>query len=299
MASPEMPQGKHKFTAEGPQQEEPPPDEPSTSAAALPYSPHKTPYSPHKTPYGLDRPRTQPWQMQEIDRKRQLSERSSARPAPPTPTTSKRFGPPTPTTTKLFGGLEELPPSDRRVSTRAPRPELPPFDSRPLSTKARHAITRGGELSTRRQRFTAATGSPTGRFHPDASRRVELRGADPHTNIDYFACRADKYGRVAPDNDRNMKEASFLASQAYIESLRFCAPPPYSREIVSARPARTLDGTRVPLPLTAAVPHCGRPGGQHDLARRGARDRRAHARQHGHVQRAAYDREPLYIDGAH
>ena len=44
--------------------------------------------------------------------------------------------------------------------------------------------------------------------------RKSLRKADPHTNIDYYA------PNNAPDNDRKMKESSFLASQAFIESLR-------------------------------------------------------------------------------
>lgn len=58
------------------------------------------------------------------------------------------------------------------------------------------------------------THSPSGRFHPDALRRREIRQVDMHNDIDYYA----PHG--APDNDRNMKEASWLCSQAFIESLR-------------------------------------------------------------------------------
>ena len=39
--------------------------------------------------------------------------------------------------------------------------------------------------------------------------------ADMHTNIDYLAPNG------APDNDRKMKEASWLTGQAFIESLRY------------------------------------------------------------------------------
>ena len=39
--------------------------------------------------------------------------------------------------------------------------------------------------------------------------------ADMHVNIDYMA----PHG--APDNDRKMKEASWLTGQAFIESLRY------------------------------------------------------------------------------
>lgn len=58
------------------------------------------------------------------------------------------------------------------------------------------------------------TASPTGRFLPDRVERKEVRSCDMHTSIDYF-----KAGG-ALDNDRNMKEASWLTSQAWVESLR-------------------------------------------------------------------------------
>ena len=77
--------------------------------------------------------------------------------------------------------------------------------------------------STRRSRpsnYTARvsshtqTHSPSGRYHPDATRRREIRQCDITANIDYYA----PHG--APDNDRKMKEASWLTSQAFVESLR-------------------------------------------------------------------------------
>ncbi len=72
--------------------------------------------------------------------------------------------------------------------------------------------------------FTTATGasrpsrvtnSPTGRAHPNPDRRAELRDTDMFTNILYFSPGG------APDNDRKMKEASWMSSQAWFESLRY------------------------------------------------------------------------------
>ena len=57
------------------------------------------------------------------------------------------------------------------------------------------------------------TASPTGRYAANAYERTMLRQFDPYSNIDYIAA-------GAPDNDRSLKEASWLASQAFIESLR-------------------------------------------------------------------------------
>ena len=59
------------------------------------------------------------------------------------------------------------------------------------------------------------TTSPSGRMHPNPVRRAELRKADMFHNIDYYG------GIGAPDNDRLMKEASFLTSQSWFESLRY------------------------------------------------------------------------------
>lgn len=60
----------------------------------------------------------------------------------------------------------------------------------------------------------SVTLSPTGRFHPTVDGRRQVRAADMHGDIDYFA----PHG--APDNDRKLKEASWITSQAFIESLR-------------------------------------------------------------------------------
>jgi hypothetical protein len=62
---------------------------------------------------------------------------------------------------------------------------------------------------------TNRTSSPTGRYHPDPERKLEIRSADLHANIDYLA----PHG--APDNDRKAKESSWLVSQAFIEGLRY------------------------------------------------------------------------------
>lgn len=69
--------------------------------------------------------------------------------------------------------------------------------------------------SSRSTMVTNRTSSPTGRYHPDPERRLEIRKSDLHANIDYLA----PHG--APDNDRKMKESSWLVSQAFIEGLRY------------------------------------------------------------------------------
>jgi len=81
---------------------------------------------------------------------------------------------------------------------------------------ARGRYTSRSAMSTSRSMMTTArSSSPTGRYHPDPTRRLELRKADMHVNIDYMAPNG------APDNDRKMKEASWLTGQAFIESLRY------------------------------------------------------------------------------
>jgi len=70
-------------------------------------------------------------------------------------------------------------------------------------------------------RHFSLTASPTGRFSANSYERTMLRSLDPYTNIDYIAA-------GAPDNDRNMKEASWLASQAFVESLRSYPQSSYS-----------------------------------------------------------------------
>jgi len=72
-----------------------------------------------------------------------------------------------------------------------------------------------GAMSSRSSALTNRTSSPTGRFHPDPERRLDIRKADIHSNIDFMA----PYG--APDNDRKAKESSWLVSQAFIEGLRY------------------------------------------------------------------------------
>jgi len=79
-----------------------------------------------------------------------------------------------------------------------------------------------------RNAWEGRTTSPTGRFHQDAGRRADVRGADLHSSINYYATtrtervfhRTGDNVYEAPDNDRKMKESSFLTSQAWFESLR-------------------------------------------------------------------------------
>lgn len=79
-----------------------------------------------------------------------------------------------------------------------------------------------------RTAWKGKTTSPSGKGHPDRDRRNEVRNADMHTNINYYAtmrdmhhsCSSTDASYTAPDNDRKMKEASFLTSQAWFESLR-------------------------------------------------------------------------------
>ena len=81
---------------------------------------------------------------------------------------------------------------------------------------ARGAYSARSAMTTSRSMMTPVrSSSPTGRYHPDPTRRLELRKADLHANIDYLAPNG------APDNDRKMKEASWLTGQAFIESLRY------------------------------------------------------------------------------
>ena len=80
------------------------------------------------------------------------------------------------------------------------------------------------------------THSPSGRFHPDPLRRLEIRSADISANIDYYA----PHG--APDNDRKMKEASWLCSQAFIETLRVYPDPFESRPIRMPGETVAFDG---------------------------------------------------------
>ena len=77
----------------------------------------------------------------------------------------------------------------------------------------------GGGASTRSNMsglpISQRTSSPSGRMHPNPTRRAELRKADMFNNIDYYG------GHGAPDNDRLVKEASWLSTQSWFESLRY------------------------------------------------------------------------------
>ena len=76
--------------------------------------------------------------------------------------------------------------------------------------------TKRGTMSSRSSAaLTNRTSSPTGRYHPNPDRRLDIRKADIHANIDYLAPNG------APDNDRKAKESSWLVSQAFIEGLRY------------------------------------------------------------------------------
>jgi len=89
------------------------------------------------------------------------------------------------------------------------------------------------------RRQLTVTKSPSGRYSGNPLERIELRKFDPYSNIDYVAGNRD--GVAAPDNDRRMKESSWLTSQAFVESLRAYPPktPP--------------NGSRSQSPLKAGI----------------------------------------------
>jgi len=87
-----------------------------------------------------------------------------------------------------------------------------------------------------RQGWKGRTTSPTGRGHPDRDRRNDVRKADLHADIDYFATQRDPSGVTgstgdpvftAPNNDQKNKEASWLASQVrgMIQRAPICTVP--------------------------------------------------------------------------
>ena len=87
-----------------------------------------------------------------------------------------------------------------------------------------------------RQGWKGRTTSPTGRGHPDRDRRNDVRKADLHADIDYFATQRDPSGVTgstgdpvftAPNNDQKNKEASWLASQVrgMIQRAPICSVP--------------------------------------------------------------------------
>jgi hypothetical protein len=80
-----------------------------------------------------------------------------------------------------------------------------------LAPQGMGASTRSMSVPPTSQR----TSSPSGRMHPNPVRRAELRKADMFHNIDYYG------GIGAPDNDRLVKEASWLSTQSWFESLRY------------------------------------------------------------------------------
>ena len=103
-----------------------------------------------------------------------------------------------------------------------PRSVLAPAS--PTASGAGSALS-SAELASRRsaeayERSRLRTSSsPNGRGHPDPQRRREIRRYDVTANIDFHAPRG------APDNDRRMKEATYLPCQAYAESLRVYPEP--------------------------------------------------------------------------
>ena len=133
---------------------------------------------------------------------------------------SSRVGAPSAT-----GGAQSARASSAGQSPGSARKQLPqssrtsPFGT-PGSTSRARTPAYVARLSAHEK-----THSPSGRFHPDSLRRREIRGVDMHTDIDYYA----PHG--APDNDRKMKEQSWLCSQAFIESLRVYPDPFEKRPI--------------------------------------------------------------------
>ena len=110
--------------------------------------------------------------------------------------------------------------SSRSPSARSPSARSP-FAATGSSTSRSRPPTYSARLSAHEK-----THSPSGRYHPDSLRRREIRSVDMHTDIDYFAAGG------APDNDRRMKEQSWLCSQAFIESLRVY-PDPFEKRPVA------------------------------------------------------------------
>lgn len=119
-----------------------------------------------------------------------------------------------------------VPRGKRRHRTAPGRTERTPKTERTKQSTYRGSPTTKAALA--RSGWQGRTASPTGRGHPDRDRRNELRGADLHGDIDYFATQRIPYQTAttgdpvytAPNNDQKMKEASWLASQAWFESLR-------------------------------------------------------------------------------
>jgi len=98
-------------------------------------------------------------------------------------------------------------------------PAPPAWDKNGMGHGSPSLAPMGGGASTRSQMSglptSQRTSSPSGRMHPNPVRRAELRKADMFHNIDYYG------GFGAPDNDRLVKEASWLSTQSWFESLRY------------------------------------------------------------------------------
>jgi len=98
-------------------------------------------------------------------------------------------------------------------------PAPPAWDKNGMGMGSPQLAPMGGGASTRSQMSglptSQRTSSPSGRMHPNPVRRAELRKADMFHNIDYYG------GFGAPDNDRLVKEASWLSTQSWFESLRY------------------------------------------------------------------------------
>jgi len=100
------------------------------------------------------------------------------------------------------------------------RNDGPPPPGTAAATGSPSLAPMGGGASTRSMMSgglptSQRTASPSGRMHPNPTRRAELRKADMFHNIDYYG------GHGAPDNDRLVKEASWLSTQSWFESLRY------------------------------------------------------------------------------
>jgi len=103
-------------------------------------------------------------------------------------------------------------------SARTPGAKTPKSSSRTpgyMTPKSSTSRRSKGAMSSRSSALTNRTSSPTGRYHPDSERKLDIRKADITSSIDFMAPNG------APDNDRKAKESSWLVSQAFIEGLRY------------------------------------------------------------------------------
>jgi len=133
----------------------------------------------------------------------------------------------------LVAGATSPSPFSARSSGSASEKKQQPHSARTPPASVRSPFSNPGSSTSRSRppaysaRLSAheKTHSPSGRFHPDSIRRREIRSVDMHTDIDYYS----PHG--APDNDGKMKEASWLCSQAFIESLRVYPNPKEQRPI--------------------------------------------------------------------